>query len=302
MIMKRNVKSITLFKNDLIQLSHPGSGNTEKGYKYSYTEMDNHDNVILEIKYDPSGRIEEKYVFRFDNKGNLLEEISYLTENEIAEHKTYEWDEQNKIARSFKLYADDSKDRVDYRHDQQGRVIEKTTVDSDNEIEAREIMEWKENLLLKKQVHEFGEMVLEEKNEYDEEGKLTQNIKWTSEEGKTTIEYHYDEKKQLIKTLTYDNNDKLINKTRYLYNEAGKVIQADFESARNKNSTIITYDDRGNAIEQSETNEQGEINNRALRKFNEYGDVIETSVIIDFHGQGINQEYILNYEYEYFES
>jgi antitoxin component YwqK of YwqJK toxin-antitoxin module len=300
--MKRKIKSVTLFKNDLIHLSFPGASNTEKGYKYSYTEMDQQDNVILEIKYDPSGKVEEKYIFRFDNKGNLLEEISYLTDDEIAEHKTYEWDDKNKIIRSFKLYADDTKDQILYHYDLQGHVTEKTTTDSEDEIESREIMEWKENLLVKKQILEFGEMILEETNEYDEAGNLTANIKWTSEEGKTKIEYYYDEKKQLIKALTYDNNGKLINKTMYLYNEEGKFIQADFESARNKTSTIILYDDHGNAIEQTETNEHGEINNRAVRKFNEQGDVIETSVIIDFHGQRINEEYILSYEYEYFET
>ncbi len=294
--MTKKIKSVTLFKYDLINPnnSHP------KGQKHSYTELDEKGNLLLEIKYDDAEEVEEKYVYAFDDQNKLVEEISYLSENEIAEHKTYEYNPEGLLIKAFKHYADGSKDIIQYQYDQEGRPEAITTTDSDNETEAKEVLEWEKKNLINKEVYEFDELVLKEIKTYDEQGNRTEELKWTPEDGNTRMEYYFNQKNDLIKSLTYNNEDKLISKILYTYDDKGKMLLADYESVRSKNTTTIVYDENGNAIEQTETNAAGEINNRAIRKYNDRNEVIETSVIIDLHGSGINQEYILNYEYEYF--
>jgi hypothetical protein len=299
--MGKKIKSITLFKRDLILLVRTATGTGDKGFKYSYTEMDKKGNILLDIKYSSNGEIEEKYVNKFDEAGNLTEEISYLTDDEIAEHKTYEFDTENKIIRAFKHYADGSKDLIHYNYDGSGNICEKITVDAENEIESKEVFEWKEKFLAKRSLYEFNELISEESNIYDDKGNRIENIKWLSEEGNTRMEYSYNDNNEIVKLLTYNDEEKLVNKTVYSYNERGQIVKSDYESVRSKNSTSIAYDERGNAIEQIEANEKGEINNQAIRKYNDQNEVVETSVIIDFHGAGINQEYILTYEYTYFD-
>jgi hypothetical protein len=298
--MSKKIKSVTLYKYDIINHNKSGNEARPKGKKHSYTEMDEKGNLLLEIKYDDAEEIEEKYVYTFDEVNKLVEEISYLSENEIAEHKTYEYNPEGILVKAFKHYADGSKDIIQYHYDQLGNLNTITTTDSDNETEAKEVLEWQNKNLTKKEVYEFDELVLKESRTHDKQGNRTEEIRWTPEDGNTRTEFFYNDNNDLIKNLTYNNEEKLISKTLYSYDDKGKLVLADYESVRSKNTTTIIYDDNGNAIEQTETNGSGEINNRAIRKFNDRNEVIETSVIIDLHGSGINQEYILNYDYEYF--
>jgi YD repeat-containing protein len=298
--MNKKIKSITLFKYDLINSDKSGTDPDKKGYKYSYSELDEHGNLLLQIKYTYTGEIEEKDIYTFNEKGTLKEEISFLSENEIAEHKTYDYNEEGLLMQAFKHYADGSKDRIQYDYDGNGNLIIKTTLDSEDQVEIKEMLEWENKKLLKKRVYEYDELVLEETNVYDENGNRFEESKWTPEDGKTRSVYFYNVKNELIKSLSYNSQDKLISKTLYDYDESGKPVKAEYESVRSKSSTHIIYDERGNAIEQTETNELGEINNKAIRKYNERNEVVETSVIIDLHGRGLNQEYVLSYDYTYF--
>jgi len=300
--MNKKIKSITLFKYDFINQKRSGEESDEKGNKFSYTELDEKGNLLVEIKYNPQGEVEEKYLYTFDNQGNLTEEISYLSDDEIAEHKTYEYEPEGKLMKAFKHYADGSKDIILYDYDIHGNLSSKTTTDSENEIEAKEILEWENKSLVKKEVYEFDELVSKETNAFDEKGNRIENSKWTPDEGTTRSEYFYNDKGDLFKQLIYNKDDKLVAKTIYSYNEHGKVVEMNDESIRSKSNTTILYDEKGNATDQTEVNENGEVNNRAIRKYNDRNEVVETSVIIDLHGKGLNQEYLLHYEYEYFEN
>jgi hypothetical protein len=53
-------------------------------------------------------------------------------------------------------------------------------------------------------------------------------------------------------------------------------------------------------IEQIETNKDGELNSRIIRKFDESNNLLEVAVTVDRHGAGYNQNYVVHYEYEYF--
>jgi hypothetical protein len=289
-----------LFKNDLLNPYASAEASGQQGYKYSYSELDEKGNLLLEIKYDIHGEIEEKDIYAYNNEGKVIEEISYLSEDEIAEHKTYVYNENGLLAKAFKHYADGSKDMIVYEYGSHGNLTTKTTMDSEGEAEAKEVYEWKDKNLSSKEVYEFDELILKETYEYDDKGNRVEVSKWSPDEENSRTEYFYNERNEIIKTLEYNNDNKLVSKTLYTYDEQAKLVKADHESVRSKTSTNIIYDERGNAIEQTETNGAGEINNKAVRKFNEMNEVIETSVIIDLHGRGLNQEYLLSYVYDYF--
>jgi YD repeat-containing protein len=288
--MSKKIKSITLFKNDLISHRHSPEESDPKGYKYSYSEMDESGHLLLEVKFNDAGELEEKDVYTFDNEGKLKEEISFLSDEEIAEHKTYEYDSQGLVQQVFKHYADGSKDTIQYEYDGNGNVSVKTTTDSEDEIEAKEIFEWDNKNLIRKEVYEFDELKWKEINTYDTKGNRIEVSKWSQEDGNSRTEIFFNDQNDIVKTLEYNNDNKLVSKTIYTYDEKARLANA------------VLYDERGNAIEQTETNASGEINNRAVRKFNDANEVVETSVYIDLHGKGLNQEYLLHYEYEYFEN
>ena len=269
-------------------------------YKYSTTEYDENGNVVLELKFNPDHELEDKYVYKYNGKGILIEERHYLSYKEVAEHKTYELDAKGKIQKAYKHYNDGSKDTINYTYDTDGNLIEKITIDSYDEVEAKAIFEYEHQKLVKQESFEYDDLIAKNTFVYDPDGNLTEESSWT-EDDNTRRSHSYDINGNLEKVLFYDKKDELVAKTTYSYNEESKIVGVKEETPYGNSSTVITYDEKGNATEQIEKNEQGEINNSAIRKFNDNNDVVETEVFIEMHGKGVNQQYTLKYEYGYYD-
>lgn len=296
--MGKKIKSSTLYKHDLVLKNANDDELDWKKNKYGYTEYDDNQNIVCDIKYNEDGEVDEKNINKFDEKGNLIEELSYLSEDDIAEHKTYERDEKGNVVHIFKHYQDGEKDTIKFIRNDAGKIIEKITIDSYNEEEAREIIEYKDDKIISRKEYEYDEIVLDEGFKYGEEGKIIEHTKWTNEDEESKYVNLYNEDGNIEQALKYDLKDKIISKAEYKY-EGNNLIEIIEESKYGKNITRIEHDEKGNAIKQIEENGTGKINNKATRKFNEHNDVIETEVFIDLHGKGVNQNYVLKYEYEY---
>jgi len=298
--MAKKVKSINLIKNDYFPTQSPSKKTRSTEYKYSTTEYDKNGNVVLELKFNSNHELEDKYVNKYNDAGILVDEKHYLSFKEIAEHKTYELDAKGKIQKAFKHYNDGSKDTIQYTYDSNGNLKEKITIDSYDEVEAKDVFEYEHQKLVKQESFEYDDLIAKNTFVYDPDGNLIEESSWT-EDDNTRRSNSYDENGNLEKVLFYNKKDELVAKTTYTYNEEGKIVGVKEETPYGNSSTVITYDENGNAIEQIEMNEQGEINNSAKRKFNDNNDIVETEVFIEMHGKGVNQQYVLRYEYEYFD-
>jgi len=297
--MNKKIKSVKMFRYD-----HSGTKDInpeEKGYRYSLTEHDEKGNVVLEVKYNSDEELEDKYTFKYDENDHVIEEIHYLTFKDIAEHKTYERDKKGKIVKAFKHYNDGSKDTIEYHFNDDGLLMEMVTIDSYDEVEAKIICEYENGNLILEEAYEYDELILKQTYSYDKDGNVIEESKWNEDEGNIRQANVYDENNRVIKVLFYNKKDELAVKTEYEYSKEGKIIGVTEEDQHGKKVTTVTYDDKGNAVEQVEVNPAGEINNKAVRQFNENNDVIKTEVFIDLHGAGPNQEYVLSYEYEYYD-
>jgi len=297
--MAKKVKSINLYKKDFF----PSKSNPEKvrsnEYKFSTTEYDENGNVVLELKFNADHQLEDKFVNKYNDKGVLVEEKHYLSAKDLAEHKTYELDESGKILQAFKHYNDGTRDKIQYTYDNNGNLTEKTTIDSYDEVEAKEVFEYEGTNLIKKESFEYDDLVSKDTFAYDPDGNVVEESSWTEEDSNRRSNT-YDKNGHIEKVLFYNKKDELVAKTTYRYNEEGKIIGVAEETPYGNSKTTISYDEKGNAIEQIEKNDQGVLNNSAKRKFNENNDVVETEVFIEMHGKGVNQQYELRYEYAYF--
>ncbi len=66
MSIKKKIKSITLVKYDYVIEDVVAEEIELKSAKYSYTEFDDKGNVLLEIRYNKNGGVEEKYENKFN--------------------------------------------------------------------------------------------------------------------------------------------------------------------------------------------------------------------------------------------
>jgi hypothetical protein len=301
-IMAKKIRTITVYKYEIPVGKQNSESPEDKFFKYTYTEMSETGEVVKEEKYRADGVAEERSVRVLNEKGQMIEEILYMADDEIAEHNTYEPDEKGRVMKIKKFYADETFDTIEFRYNEQGKVTETVTINSDGEVEAREVFEYEKDNLTRKKEYEYEELVSEESVQFDESGKSIEGVNWNREDGTRRNEFTWDEQGRLTKTLTYDDKDKLIGRMLYTYNEEGKITETDYETVRGRVITSIEYDEAGNAVEQSETNGKGETNHTVKRKYSDQHDVVEASVFIDRHGRDLNEEYILKYEYEYFES
>lgn len=298
--MAKKVKSINLFKKDFYPSSTSPDKVRSNEYKFSTTEYDENGNVVLELKFNSDQKLEDKFVNVYSKDGFLVEEKHYLSFKDLAEHKTYELDKSGKVVKAFKHYNDGSKDTINYTFDANGNLIERVTIDSYDEVEAKDVFEYDGKKLIKRETYEYDELTSKDTFVYDTNGYVVEEASWTEDESNRRSNV-YNKKGNIEKVLFYDKEDKLVAKTIYSYDDQDRIIGAAEETPYGNSSTTITYNEKGNAIEQIEKNEQGEINNSAIRKFNDNNDVVENEVFIDMHGRSLNQQYVLRYEYEYFE-
>jgi len=298
--MKKKIKSTTLHRFDTKISGSSGNKTESKGHKYSYSTFNEAGKTLLEIRYNEDGEVEEKFVNKYDAEGRLTEEITYLSDEEMAEHKSYERNEQGKIIRAYKHYQDGDKDTIHYKRDDDGKLIEKNTIDSYDEEEAREIIEYVNDKVKQRKVYEYDELMLDESYSYDDEGNITEFSKWTIEDENSKFFNLFDKKGNLVKAMKHNLKDEMISKAEYIYS-VDKLVKITEENQYEKNTTTLTYDEHGNPLEQIELNREGEINNQIIRIYNDNHDISESEVFINFHGKGINQHYVLKHENEYFD-
>jgi len=301
--MAKILKSVTLIKNDYTIDDIQSTDFQVREYKYSYSEYDQQGNMLADIKFLADGSVSDKSEYSFDEEGKLIEEIFYLDESEIAERKTYQRNEEGKILDLYLHYADGSSDITKYKYDDSGKLIEKLTIDSDDDIDKTEVFTYEnEKLVLYRAFDADNELIAERSQKFDDKERLTELVEWEENviDRTRTVE-HYDEQGRSAEIIKYDENDHLLEKITYDYG-SGNIPQKIIEERQNiKNEILLQYDDQGNMILQEEFDQDGILLTKVVRKYNEDKRVIESDVFIDGQGRYISQKYFIKYEYCYFE-
>lgn len=298
--MKKKIKSNTLYRINTVLKGLSNNETETRKHKHSYSEYTEGGQLTLDIRYNEDGEVDEKYINKYDSKGRLLEETTYLGEHDVAEHKTYERNENGLIICSYKHYQDGEKDTIHYNRDAAGNLTEKITIDSYKEEEARELIDYKDDKATQRKVYEYDELMLEESYNYDPDGNMTSHSKWSIEYEDLRFLNEFDSNGNIIKALRHNLKGDLVSKISYTY-EKDKLVHIREENQQTETTTTLTYDEKDNPIEQVEVNKKGDTNNRALRTYNENGDVIESEVFINHQGKSANQHYVIQYEYTYYD-
>ena len=300
--MNNSIKIESIYKIDVIIQNINSKELDVTKNKYSYKENDKDGNTTLEINYDAFGTIAEKIVRKFDDRKFLVEEIYYDEGEEIAERKTYERNDDGTIKFEFTHYLDNSFDTLSYQYDGEKNVVSKILKDDEGFVESNEKFEYKNNKLVKKVVYDDNNKLIEELiYRYDENGNV---LEYSNKEKDKYNNYRivdeYDEKNNRVKSLKYNFNNKLVQISTYLFDEKNRAVKVINEDQNGITTTHLKYDDNDHLIFQEELNANDEINSSVERKYDESGNILQSKVFIDMHGMGMNQNYILKYEYEFF--
>ena len=297
------IKSISLYKYDYI-LKDINSDEFElKGGIFSKATYDPEGRTLSEIKHDAEGGVEQNYGYVYNEQGVKIADRSWDENGDLIDDMEYDVDADGKIQFAYKNYLDGSKDTITYRYDDAGKLLEKEVRTDEDEVEMVEKFVYEGNYeVLHESRGEDGQVVYRKETGYNEKSHILEEKTWMAETDATTrVVNEYAEDGELSSVASFSDDGDLIFRVAYERDEKGHIVKVNEESPDRKITTLIEYDSQGNAIVQQELNEQGKINSRIERTFDADGNVTESEAIIDTHGAGRNQHYVLKYEYEFYE-
>lgn len=298
----RKIKSITLHKHDY-KLKDINSEEFElKGGVYNKTTYDEGGRTLSELKFLSDGSIEQHYEYTYNEQGVKTSEKAFDEYGDLMDDMEYSVDTNGKILFAYKNYLDGSRDTITYRYDEKGNLIEKELRSEDDEVEYLDKYTYDgEHEIHHESWDEDNELVFRKESIYDEKGNVVEDKTWESESNDTIrVVNEFDDAGQMCGVSSFSGDGKLLFRVDYERNEQGHITFVKEVSPGREVSTEFEYDEQGNALVQIEANGDGEINSRIERSFDEDGNVIDSEAILDHHGMGMNQHYVLKYEYEFY--
>ena len=300
--MTKKVKSVEIARHDLILKDISAQEANFVEHKYKYTEYDEQGNITLDITYGENDREEERVENSYDENGRLTEEVFYDEQGDVTERKSYEYDEKGKMQQEYKHYLDGSRDVISYVYNGQDQLMKKIHKDEDDVVEKTEYFKYEgDRPAMTEMFDENNELIYKSIKKYDENGNLVEEAVDDRETFEQyALRHTYDQDGKRIETIRLDKEGNVLEKASFSINPKGEITEAVQETPYNVITTNMEHDAKGNLIKQEEYNGQNQLNHRLERSFDENDNLTESNVFIDFHGEGINRNYLLKYQYNFF--
>ena len=299
--MKRKIISITTYRCDYLS-GGVNDDHSVKTFRSNFTAYNENEDITKEIHYSKEGDEESVNEYLYDSKGFMIEQ-QHFEDGELVEKITYDANSDGLIGKEFRHYLDSSFDTIEYEYNGLF-LVRKTQFDSDMDIEHVEYFDWEKEKLVKECVKDAnGELISEKKYVFDADYKnlLEFHLK-DSNDGqalKTVYEYNENDIRTLVKV--YDHKDRLLSRSSFLINEKNESVQIVEEDGLKTVNIYIEYDDRGNIIKQEDFNSDEVLIAKFEQTFDDDNLMIEYHAFVDKLGEGVNQNYNLTYDYEFYD-
>ncbi len=311
--MGKKIKRLRVVRYDLSRPDADISSGGTKEQLMSDTEYEGRwGKVICEKQYGAEGLLEQQTEYEYNDQGFLTREIIREADGEIMNDRSWEPDSQGRVLREYHHYADGSKDSIDYKYDESGRLIMKTLTDEDEDVEHCEIFEYdSEGLLIREsvyyddaalvvsgrqgeaeqeKVYKYADHLLIEFNERDTPGGLVRRRV-----------NEFDENGRRIKMTVFDENDQPVERVSFVPDGEGRPVEVIEETRKKKNTLKMEYTSQGNVAFQEEYDMHGNLLNRIERSYDDEGRVDESRALVNNPVHGVRRQYIVKHHYEFFE-
>lgn len=264
--------------------------------------FDKNKNLIKEVSYNPPGLTEQTTAYKYDEQNRLIEECCYDADDDLLENTKFFWDGENRKIKEEKHYLDGSSDTTIFTYNKNGDLVEKVQTDDEDEVEAKEVFVYQDNLLLEHLKYGEDEELEEKKTFTIEEGKSRTEIHWDGfEQTETKKEFRFTEDGRVEKELFFNSKGELTKKIEYLKFHKEFILEFMEEDQYHQNTTKLVYDEHNSVILQEQFNKEGQLNHRIERTFNQDRELTEVLTFVNSGGQGVNLHFKEVHKYEYFE-
>lgn len=290
----KNIRTIAQYKEDIVAEGIASSEIIYEKYLFSKTHYDESGQVVLQEQFDKEGEVSESVAQKYAS-GKLIE-IKSTIEGEVAEHRTFEY-EDGKLKTEKVFYTEGGFDTITYEY-QGEELVRKVFVDEDGEKE-KEVVFSREGDVYKEITFDEEGMEIEEKSQKKDGQHILEEMyhdHFTGE--KYRVVFEYDDQGREVKTLRYNESEKLIDEVVRTYDDKGNV--AFVSDSMNNKEVRFVHDDNANITFQEETLKDGTVLSSVKRVFGDAGEHLKSEVYVNGMGYQISQNYIIHHEYEYF--
>ncbi len=288
------IEKITVYRTNLI----PNSGQEE--YVFTESSFDPEAGLVLqETRYTPDGQVEEVSKREYDQKGNLTLLVVTDGHGSPLEKRTFEQNPKGHTAREFIHYADNSADRVENTHDENGHLIKRELFDDSDDLETIEVFEYQgDNLIRESELDADGNLLKERLMNYSEKGLLMQERVVDNESDlKLKKVFSYNSIGKVEEVMTFDDQGKALERATYSYDEKGLPFKITEETRTHKNTTTIGYNSKGDVILEEEIDFNGQLVRKIDREIDGNGLLTFTKILTRNPAYGLTISYLLRNEY-----
>ena len=209
-------------------------------------------------------------IYCYDQDGYL---ISYQFNDDFRRiSTTYKYNSKKQLVEECINGDYNSLSFVKYYYDSFGNVIEEIQIDSENEIELRNVYEYNgdgKKISYKKYLGD-GSLQRNDTYYYDINGRL---IKETSYEGYSVIIYEYNSNNNLIERRSYENGE-LVRKEKYSYDDNNNKIEEIVYQAGKKWTTKNVYNNKNQLVEIFQYEPNDELGSKYTLNYDDMGNEI----------------------------
>jgi hypothetical protein len=258
---------------------------------------DENGRLTEELKFREDGTIEERNVFRWVNN-MLVSHLIEMPQEGMEEEYRYTRTENGKLLKEQKFYSGEPGEATEYFYNPDGLPEKIIKYDVDGVKEGEELFEYADKQLT---VHRI----------YDAEGKLSVVNEYVNKDGRPVLrkekdaegnlmsetEYEYDDKGNLINSVTRNEEGEIVESISVKFDERGNVTE---KKIRDYHPRVFCfqYDENNRCISEEMYNAFGQLSSKTVYEYDDAGELIaEINYNID-HSYS-HHDYNKAHRYEY---
>lgn len=208
--------------------------------------------LIEESEYNRNGSLENRILFHYDKEKRNTGTIHYNSRNELVERHQFTYNESDLVTRIQIEYNNGSKYIKEISFTGLGFVDEVVITDENGVFQGREVyvVDAQGNVVEEIEMDELNMEVIRQKRRFHEEGYLLEESVFRNGEPDSRKVFEYDVDGNMNRMSDYDNENRLMQTTTYLFNANHDLIESRTRSDHNAYALIekMEYDENHNMI------------------------------------------------------
>lgn len=295
--MSSHYKKMSVYRINKCFTENHEAVHPEDGYLIQQVSYNQKGEIIQEEDYNENSEIINKIVHHFDDQGFVVKEEIFFSEDEIAESRNIEHDASGKPIRIEQFYSEGGSSFVDFKYDENGRLLERKVSDEDEteQLETRTYDE-KGNL---KQIEIYNYDQLSEKTEFIHDGDEVLIVKSILGEFGWEITKTYNKNEKIVKVEHLDEKGKVVSYSDYIEDAENHITTVVERSGSLLNKYQIETDEHGNILSQMDFTADGDLKSQLINRYDGNHNIIFSSYRSLIQEVNIINSYSLIYIYEF---